>query len=181
MKMRTSIVGKPPSRSAGFTYVIVLAAVVIVGILAEAAYLTTGRVLQADREAELLFRGHAYRRAIESYHKTNGSFPRSLEDLLKDSRVASRRHIRDLYADPMAVKATPEWTLVYASDGGISGVASTSRRAPLKIANFSKVFEKFNGAQSYADWIFEYTPPPPAPVVPRLTLPSRPAGSSFSQ
>ena len=59
------------------------------------------RIVQADREAELLFRGQAYRRAIESYYRANGVYPRALEDLLKDPRFPSKRHIRSLYPDPM--------------------------------------------------------------------------------
>ena len=152
----------------GFSYVMVLAAVVIVGIVLEAAQVTTWRILRADREAELLFRGLAYRNAIRNFYQTNGAFPRSLEDLLKDPRSASRKYIRELYADPMGKR---EWTLVRATDG-IAGVASTSREEPLKQANFPPELEKFAGAKSYADWIFEYVPPPRAqPVQPPGTKP----------
>ena len=153
----------------GFSYVMVLAAVVIVGIVLEAAQLTTWRTLQVDREAELLFRGQAYRNAIRNFYQSNGAFPRSLEDLLKDPRSTSRKYIRELYVDPMR---KGEWTLVRASGGGIAGVASTSREEPLKQANFPPELEKFAGAKSYADWIFEYVPPPRAqPVQPPGTKP----------
>ena len=144
----------------------VLAAVVIVGIVAEAARVTTWRIVRADREAELLFRGQAYRNAIRSFYQSNGAFPGTLEDLLKDPRSSSRKHMRVLYPDPMS---KGEWTLVRASGGGISGVASASREEPLKQANFPKEFEKFAGAKSYSDWIFEYTPAPvPKPPKPVL-------------
>lgn len=140
----------------------VLAAVVIVGIVAEAGRLTTWRLQQADREAELLFRGDAYRRAIESYVFAHGVYPRSLDSLLKDPKSPARRHIRALYADPMAVGETPagapSWTLLRATDGGIAGVASASRQVPLKQANFPVGFDQFAGANSYAEWIFEFVP-----------------------
>lgn len=161
----------------GFSYAVVLAAVVILGIVAEAAHLTTWRLLKSEREQELLFRGDAYRRAIRSYYESGGAikqFPRALDDLLKDSRTASgKRHIRALYPDPMNKDEKPEWTLIRAADGGISGVASQSKDEPLKQANFPKEFEKFAGATSYSDWVFEYRPsvvlPPgqPAPVTPK--------------
>ncbi len=128
--MRTSPVGKAPNRQRGFTYAAVLAAVVIVGIGAEVTYLSMARIVQADREAELLFRGQAYHRAIESYYRANGSYPRALEDLLKDPRFPSRRHIRVLYEDPMA--KGKDWLLIRASDGGIGGVASSSMDKPIK-------------------------------------------------
>jgi type II secretory pathway pseudopilin PulG len=164
--MQTSRAGKRRSSAArGFTYVTVLAAVVVLGIVAEAGRATTWRALKADREAELIFRGLAYRNAIRSFHLTHGAFPRSLQDLEKDPRSHAKRHIRKLYAEPMAKDEQGEWRLLVAPGGGIAGVASASSEEPLKKANFPVELEKFTGAQSYAEWIFEYTPPlkPPAP------------------
>ena len=39
-----------PARERGFSYALVLAAVVILGIVAEAAHVTTWRLLKAERE-----------------------------------------------------------------------------------------------------------------------------------
>jgi type II secretory pathway pseudopilin PulG len=139
----------------------VLAAVVIVAIVVEAAHVTTWRVVRADREAELLFRGQAYRNAIQSYYQSNGQFPGSLEDLVKDPRSASRRHIRALYPDPMAKDEKQQWRLVR-NGGSISGVASASAEEPLKQANFPVGLEKLTGAKSYSEWVFEYVPAPVA-------------------
>lgn len=152
----------------------VLAAIVIVGILIEAAHETTWHIIQADREAELLFRGDAYRRAIESFYKSNGSYPRALEDLVKDPRSSNKRHLRTLYRDPMSKEEKAEWTLVLAADGGITGVASRSKEQPLRQANFKKEYEKFVGAKAYADWLFEYKAAA-APVLPRQPV-STPVG-----
>ncbi|HYT14908.1 MAG TPA: type II secretion system protein [Burkholderiales bacterium] len=157
--MRISRAGKPNNQP-GFSYAMVLAAVVIVGIVIEAARVTTWRIVRADREAELLFRGQAYRNAIASFYQSNGAFPRSLEDLPLDPRSASKRHIRALYPDPMSQGEKREWRLIQAAGGGISGVASASTDEPLKQANFPREFEKFTGAKSYSEWVFEYTPAP---------------------
>jgi type II secretory pathway pseudopilin PulG len=159
--MRTSPAGKTASSQKGFTYAAVLAAVVIVGIAGELTYLSTVRIVQGDREAELLFRGQAYYRAIASYYKANGSYPRSLEDLLVDPDSPSMRHIRALYQDPMAKEAGQDWLLIPSSDGGIGGVASRSTDRPFKTANFPVAFSKFDGAQSYSEWVFEYAPATP--------------------
>src|SRR5512145_2634750 len=101
---------------AGFSYVMVLAALVIIGIVVEAAHVTTWYLLQADREAELLYRGQAYKRAIQSYYDASPTpvktYPRALEDLVKDPRSPSKRHLRALYRDPMAKDEKGEWTLV---------------------------------------------------------------------
>lgn len=156
--MRTSPAGKTASSQKGFTYAAVLAAVVIVGIAAELTYLSTARIVQADREAELLFRGQAYYRAIASYYKANRSYPRSLDDLLVDPHSPARRHIRALYPDPIAKGARQDWLLIPSSDGGIAGVASRSTDKPLKTANFPVNFDRFDGAQSYSEWAFEYVP-----------------------
>lgn len=168
--MPISTAGKRPSNQRGFSYVMVLAAVIIVGIVIEAARVTTWRVLQTDREAELLFRGQAYRNAIKSYYQSNGAFPRSLEGLTKDPRSVSRRHLRGLYPDPMGKGEKREWNIVRAADGGISGVASSSKDEPIKQVSFPRDFEKFAGAKSYEEWIFEYVPPV---QLPRTTAPSQ--------
>lgn len=172
-------------RQRGFTYVMVLAAIVVVGILIGAARATTWRSLQIDREAELLFRGKAFRNAIQAFYQSNGAYPRSLEDLLQDPRTPSRRYLRALYPDPMT---KGDWNLVRASGGGISGVASSSGAEPLKRANFPKEFEKFSGAKTYSEWIFDYVPPALpkpkpsgptlAPGAPPLATPSTGAISS---
>lgn len=148
----------------GFTYIMILVAVIVLGIIAGATSTTFYYVTKADREAELLFRGLAYQNAIKSYYlagKTVKSFPRSLEDLLLDPRFQQkRRHLRVLYADPMAsADDDVSWTLVIASDGGIAGVASTISETPLKTANFPAGLAHFAGATSYTDWVFEYKPP----------------------
>jgi type II secretory pathway pseudopilin PulG len=165
--MQTSIAGKPPStnpahRERGFTYVMALVAIVLVGIFAGVANLATSRIVQADRERELLFRGQAYRSAIKHYYAAEGHYPRSLQELLKDPHFAQRVYLRALYADPMASederKDNGGWRLIRAADGGIAGVASRSKREPLKQANFPLGLESFEQAKGYADWIFEYEP-----------------------
>lgn len=169
----------------GFTYVMVLAAIVIIGVLIGVARATTWRSLQVDREAELLFRGKAYRKAIAAFYQSNGAYPRSLEDLLQDPRTPSKRYLRSLYPDPMT---KGDWNLVRASGGGVAGVASASSAEPLKRANFPREFEKFSGAKTYSEWIFDYVPPPVvkpkpsgptlAPGAPPLATPSTGAISS---
>lgn len=156
--MRTSPAGKTRASQQGFTYAAVLAAVVIVGIAAEVAQLSTTRIVQAERETELLFRGQAYRRAIASYHRANGAHPRALDDLLDDPRSPARRHIRALYPDPMAKEADAGWRLVRAADGGIAGVASRSGARPLKTAHFPAGLEGFAEAAAYSEWVFEHVP-----------------------
>ena len=164
----------------GFSYIMVLAAVVVTGIMAEVATTLTSREVRANREAELLFRGMAYERAIESYYTAGEGvkhLPRNLEDLVDDPRFPEKHHIRQLYPDPMGIDEKKEWTLVRGPDGGIAGVVSQGKGEPNKQANFPPNYDKFMGAESYADWIFEYTPPAPPPKVPvQPRAPTQPVG-----
>ena len=166
--MLTSIAGNQPSsrslrREGGFTYVMALVAIVLVGIFAGVANLATTHIAQADREQELLFRGQAYRSAIQHFYAAEGHYPRSLQELLRAPHLAQRVYLRALYVDPMATederKESAGWRLVRAVDGGISGVASRSKREPLKRANFPLGLENFEGAKRYSEWIFECQPP----------------------
>ena len=50
------------------------------------------------------------------------------------------------------------------------GVASSSKRAPLKTANFDPADDGFADASSYGDWLFAFRPGP----LQRRTVPSAP-------
>jgi type II secretory pathway pseudopilin PulG len=155
----------------GFTYMTVL---FIVAIIA-AGLALTGEVWQTstmrDKEAELLFIGNQYRRAIQGYY-LNGpqrQYPRSLEDLLKDPRQPGTvRYLRRIHPDPITER---EFVLIKAPDGGILGVHSESEAAPIKTANFKLRDRTFDGTQKYSDWKFLFQPasapaagkPPPKP------------------
>lgn len=159
--MPMSIAGRYKSSDRGFSYVVILVAVIVVGIMAQVGVGYSSRAVRADREAELLFRGLAYRTAIQSYYNAGGaikSYPRALEDLLVDPRFPNRHHLRRLYADPFATGSRPGWVLVHAVDGGIAGVASVGADAPQKKAGFPLGLENFAGAKNHGEWIFEYRP-----------------------
>jgi len=145
-------------RERGFTYLTVLFAVAFMGL----GLALTGQVwhtaLTRDREAELLYVGNQYRRAIERYYLSGPrQFPRALEDLLKDPRKpGTERYLRKLYIDPLTGKN--EWGMVKAPDGGIMGVYSLSEDSPKKVANFGFANKEFEGASKYSDWKFLYNP-----------------------
>ena len=156
----------------GFTYLTVLFIVALMG----AGYATVGEMWQTastrDREAELLYVGNQYRRAIERFY-LNGPkrYPRSLEELLKDPRSpTTQRYLRKLYPDPLTGSA--EWGLVKAPDGGIMGVHSRSEDVPLKKASFKVRDAGFEAAKTYADWKFIYVPGRQTGVKPESKPPS---------
>lgn len=155
---QTLLVGNRKNSQTGFTYVMILVVVIITGIFAEVASIYTSRLRQMDREAELLFRGEAYRSAIKSFYESGvpiKAFPHALSDLVKDPRSVKKSHLRTLYPDPFGSELEG-WMLLRASDGGISGVASKSMAIPIKTGNFKLGNEKFENAATYTQWVFEY-------------------------
>jgi type II secretory pathway pseudopilin PulG len=151
----TSSAGK---RNSGFTYPVVLVAMVIMTIGAETATRVTSTVVQRDIEEELLFRGVAYRNAIASYYAAvpeRPQYPRSVGDLLSDPRFPQRqRHLRTAYLDPTG----GEWRLITAEGGRLMGVASDSSRAPLKRSGFPLEISWFADARQLYEWEFVYLP-----------------------
>jgi type II secretory pathway pseudopilin PulG len=139
----------------GFTYLGILAAIVIIGISLATVGVVWSTHVRREKEAELLFVGEQYRAAIGRYLKAGGAYPRSLQDLVLDQRLPlTRRYLRRLYADPMTREA--DWELIPTEDGGIMGVASTSQQKPIKLAGFSLANKSFEDARSYARWRFIY-------------------------
>lgn len=148
--------------SRGFTYIGMLIFVALAGAGMAAFGELASHAAQREKEAELLFRGNAYRAAVESYYRREQRYPQSLEQLLEDKRFPMPvRHLRRLYADPMT--GAPDWALVEAPGGGFMGVHSRSEDAPIKTGNFSVKDHVFADAQRYADWKFFYNPSPPGP------------------
>jgi type II secretory pathway pseudopilin PulG len=144
-------------RTAGFTYIGVLVLLVVMGISLTAAGQVWHTLRQREKERELLFIGHEFRSALDRYARhtpRNGRRgPERLEDLLLDPRVPGvRRHLRRIYADPMTGR--PEWGLVIAANGEISGVHSLSAEQPLKTAGFAQADRQFEGLTKYSDWVF---------------------------
>lgn len=121
-------VGKPPhSNQDGFTYLILLFSIAILGI----GLSTTGVIWSSEsrraKERELEFIGQAFVHAIESYYNaTPGevkSYPQTLDDLVVDTRfLFTKRHLRKIYPNPFTNQT--DWELIRSPQGGIVGVAS---------------------------------------------------------
>jgi hypothetical protein len=155
----------------------VLFAIVLVGLSMMGANKQWKTMMQREREAELLFRGDQYRRAIANYVEAlpgSRQYPLRVEDLLKDPRN-SKRHLRTGYLDPITggpFQAIP-------CKDRIKGVVSSSDAAPIKRDNFPAEYEQFRSAGTYSHWQFQYEPtvPGPQPVLPGQKPPvAAPAG-----
>lgn len=144
----------------GFTFLVVMFLVAATALVAVRALENTVQAERRDKEAELLWRGMAYREAIKQYYLNSPGFakgfPAKLEDLLYDARlVKPTRPLRKLYLDPMT---EGRWAEVRNEDGAVIGVHSLSQVKPIKRAGFPTELAAFNGAQRYSDWLFVYQP-----------------------
>ena len=150
----------PAGSNRGFTYVVVLMMVLIVGIMLGAAGQVWTTVVKRDREAELLFRGGQIRDAIEQWHtsfKRGGPPPHpiiDLKDLLQNPYSLQKiRYLRRVYQDPITGE---DWVIIKDPAKGIIGVASSSEATPLKQGGFSDPFTAFEGKTKYSEWEFVY-------------------------
>jgi type II secretory pathway pseudopilin PulG len=145
-------------REGGFTYIGLLMAVVIMGLMLTVAGRVWSTTEQRERETQLLWVGHAYRLAIASYFAHGHQYPATLQQLLLDDRQpVPLHHLRKLYFDPMT--GQPDWTLVMTPSGsGIMGVASSSQRTPIKRQGFDLVDDAFKDTECYCSWRFIYYP-----------------------
>jgi type II secretory pathway pseudopilin PulG len=151
--------GRPSLRgSRGFTYIGLLIAVAIMGIMLSAAGTLWSIASKREKEVELIFIGHQVRSAIARYYAAGGfRYPRELADLVSDERSAVPRHfLRKIYRDPMTGQA--DWQIIRAADGGVMGIASSSKDKSMKRANFEPLEAGFKDMDCYCDWQFLYEP-----------------------
>ncbi len=142
----------------GFTYIGLLAILVIIGISMGAAGKYWQNVVARDKEEELLFRGDQYRRAIELYYYAvpgRPQYPRTIDDLLQDPRsTAGKRYLRRKYKDPVSGEDFVVVEVMDQTGKHIIGVHSPSDKTPLKQANFPDEYQSFLGKTKYSDWLF---------------------------
>lgn len=145
-------------RQTGFTMVLVLLALLLLALSLQTVVTHVSQQAMREREQRLLWVGAAYARAIADYHDqspgTVKRWPRTLESLLDDGRmVGIRRHLRELYADPMTGQA--DWDLIRAPDGGIQGIRSRSQGATIRSGPIDLEGLRVGPAQTHSEWRFE--------------------------
>lgn len=157
--------------SDGFTLVGAMVAVVIMGIMLEAAGQSWQMIMKRERETELIFRGMQYRDAIKNWYfvspGTTAARPplRELKDLLEDPYSTQKVHyLRRLYKDPI----TNQDFVPVRNAGRIVGVKSSSEEEPLKKGGFPEELKTLADKSKYSEWEFNYqaTTTNPTPLVP---------------
>lgn len=101
----------PGFAASGFTLVGMVIVFTVMTVLVAAAMPLWSKVMQREREEELIFRGLQYAEAIRVFQIRNGRYPLRLEELIN----VRPRAIRQLWTDPMTEAG--EWGLIYAEVG----------------------------------------------------------------
>jgi type II secretory pathway pseudopilin PulG len=155
----------------GFTLIVVLIAVAITSVLLSAAVTTWTHVMQRADEAELIWRGRQYAKAIECYVGQRAVPPTELEQLV-DARC-----IRKLYAQPLADDGS--WRLVRAAAPGVVPTADreeesgrglrTNLRSSEPIIGVAPgitgtAIRAYDDSFDYEDWEFVLGDDEPPPV-----------------
>jgi hypothetical protein len=102
-------------KQAGYTLLLVVFMVATMLIVAAAGaqnVLTQGR---REKEAEMVWRGQQYARAIGLYYRKFGKYPTKVEDLTRESNGV--RFLRQAYTDPMN-KEDGTWRFIYVGPNG---------------------------------------------------------------
>lgn len=118
-----------PRRESGFVYLWALFSVVLAGVVMAGVGQVWQAKAQREKEAELLYVGEQFRKAIMSYYNTGTKqFPETLEELLEDKRAAAtKRHLRKIYMDP--ITNTAEWGIIEEPPPGGNTVSGNSPAA----------------------------------------------------
>src|SRR5688572_7582043 len=108
----------------GYAMAALIVAMSVMAIMMSIALPVWRTAAQREREAELIFRGEQYARAVELYQrKYAGAFPPSLDVLLNE------RMLRERYTDPMSEDG--EFQLLYVGqDAGQAGVVGRQGAPP---------------------------------------------------
>lgn len=153
--------------SGGFAYMLLLVAVAIVAVGGAAALQLGASVARRDAEQALLLTGYEFERALRGYAGLATNVrpplalavypgvpgPRSLDELLKDTRVPGiRRYLRRIYDDPLTGKS--QWGVIRDPEGFIVGVYSLADGVPIKQDGFEIDHAHFARASSYSAWVF---------------------------
>src|SRR2546425_5525285 len=107
---------KKRRRDAGFSPAALFFSATAASILAAAAVPAYQMQAKREREAELIFRGEEYTRAIQKYQRKFGVYPSTIDQLVSTNGL---RFVRRAYKDPITQK---DFRLLLVNpDGSITG------------------------------------------------------------
>ena len=94
------------SHERGYTLVAIMIFMTLIAISILVVSPTVSKIMQREREEELIFRGRQYAQAILNFQKRGGRFPLNLKELM----TTKPRSARKLYKEPMC--DCDDWGLI---------------------------------------------------------------------
>ncbi|MEQ1794435.1 MAG: type II secretion system protein [Nitrospira sp.] len=157
----------------GFSYVVLMFAIVLIGIGMTVAARQWKVMVQRELEADLLSKGIEIQNALAFYSATMKAgrvvpgevYPQSLVELTR----LPKPFLRKVYVEPVG---HGEWELVRAPTGGIMGVRSKSKSKPIRQHDFPLAVRHFDGRASYYDWVFQFPNPSSGGLVQPINTPN---------
>ena len=159
-------------RERGYTLAAVLVGVAVMSIVMSALLPVWRQQLQREKEAELIFRGEQYARAIYLYQvKNGGQYPPSIDVLVQG------RYLRKKYKDPMTEDGEFQPLFLGANQpgqpGGQPGQPGRGNQPPgasqpvggarggggivtVRSKSTAPSIRIYNGATRYNEWHFQY-------------------------
>ncbi len=161
--MSRSALNKDAER--GFSYVVVMFAIVLIGLGMTVAARQWKVMIQRELEADLISKGIEIQNALAFYSAAMKAgrvipgevYPQTLAELTR----LPKPFLRKVYGDPVG---HGDWELVRAPTGGIMGVRSKSKSKPIRQHDFPPAVRHFDGRASYYDWVFQH--PSPSMIAP---------------
>jgi type II secretory pathway pseudopilin PulG len=169
----TALSNRPRSPEAGFMMAALLVMMAVMAIMMTAMLPAYRTLAQREKEAELVFRGEQYARAVALFQRKFASaYPPSIDVLVE------QKFLRKKYKDPITnddfqvVMAGQDTTQKPPPRGGgpnviragVAGVMSKSTETAFRV---------YNGRTKYNEWVFvavqatnKPNPPPPPPPPP---------------
>lgn len=148
-------------RARGFALIVVLIIAAVLVLSSSALIISAQMNARREREADLLFIGSQFARALAQYHArapegAQPAYPERIEDLLEDPRFPMPvRYLRQLWRDPFTGKR--EWGFVRVGNR-IVGVHSLSEAEPVRRVALPDFVEVVAPPDSrpvhYKDWVF---------------------------
>ena len=144
---------------AGFTFVTLLFAIVVVGIGLAAVGQQASEANRREQEHELITDGLSVIAAVRSYYYSSPgavrTLPKTWDDLLEDKRfVSTRRHLRRVPLDPFS--HTSEWGEIRDPDGSLVGISSKSNKTPFRSIAIVDGPQTIPVGGRYSDWQFRF-------------------------
>ncbi len=123
------------SREGGYAMAVLLVGIAIMGIMLGVAMPVWHQATQREKEAELIFRGNQYARAVGLYLRKNGNaYPPSLDVLVQ------QKYLRKKYKDPM----TEDGVFQLVPAGGLQGqVGAAGAATGLQLGQTSSFGQPF--------------------------------------